>query len=103
MNVQGAPLRKNDGALNDVLEFAHIPWPGVTTDDSHGFVSDCATRFSKLRTKLVEQTLNERDQVVWPLLRTRSASVERPETAAADGSAPARSSAPGRSRNSRPR
>lgn len=29
MNVQGAPLRKDDGALNDVLEFAHIPWPGM--------------------------------------------------------------------------
>lgn len=29
MNVQGAALGKNDGAFNDVLEFAHIPWPGV--------------------------------------------------------------------------
>ena len=27
MNVQGAALGKNDGALNDVLEFAHIPRP----------------------------------------------------------------------------
>lgn len=29
MNIQGAALGKNDGTLNDVLELAHIPLPGV--------------------------------------------------------------------------
>lgn len=29
MNIQGAALGKNDGTLHNVLEFAHIPWPGV--------------------------------------------------------------------------
>ncbi len=79
MNVQGAPLRKDDGALNDVLELAHISRPVMGCQLAQGHLSQARGPAVHSRSALSDEMGGQLRNVFTPLTQRRNVDREHAE------------------------
>src|SRR5262249_60006778 len=71
-DIEDRSSAEDERALDHVLELTDVPRPGVSAERRHRVGRHRGSRLSKLSAMLLEQTADERRQVVGPLTEWRA-------------------------------